>query len=441
MKNSTLILLTAMALNAAATAASNASQMSVTAQKNHPQLTGKQPTVARKMASFVRTKLLKTVSANAKKMQQTSQWKPLTAKKYSYLNSSWSLDGTYTFTYDNKGRIVKQIETEGDGKILTTFEYDPIVEDIPILQTESEWDETTGTWEPATTEGRAVIERNVDNLVTKITTYVTDDDGAEQNMDEVTTTYYDGKNQPKTISETFVDEEMGTVTTTMDNIKWKKTDGQIIYGFNNVEYFTMGANLMESADFSMSLMGFSATGKVNVTYDDNNGYSINVTYKMPGEQTMDMTAKRVYTDENGSFDYYMTNESQGVTEYLKEVHTYNDKGDVESIMQFYGPDENNTQMTYGQKSIFKYDGPHGEKTEEVMSEYNTYVGDYAPSQKAEWSDFFDVATSISYPSIVTSGNSIVYDLNGRLIRGSTENLAKGIYIVKKDGKTIKIVKK
>ena len=213
-----------MALNAAATAASNASQMSVTAQKNQPQLTGKQPTVARKMASFVRTKLLKTMSANAKKMQQTSQWKPLTAKKYSYLNSSWSLDGTYTFTYDNKGRIVKQIETEGDGKILTTFEYDPIVEDIPILQTESEWDETTGTWEPATTEGRAVIERNVDNLVTKITTYVTDDDGAEQNIDEVTTTYYDGKNQPKTISETFVDEEMGTVTTTMDNIKWKKTD-------------------------------------------------------------------------------------------------------------------------------------------------------------------------------------------------------------------------
>ncbi len=456
----------------------------------------------KKKAKFVGAAVTQTTQNDTKKTARrvprlasqsaTSIWKPRTEQVFECWDGEWMLSSTYTYTYNIKGLPVVTLEDMDGDLYRTTYtynengkktvelvesaisedgevgeftpsekkvkEYDPIMKDLVVLNNEMVFDEVENDWVVQGNCFKRTITRDAANNVTGLTvaTWLLQTapngelvgDYSDIEKFEVT---YDADGKASTYSIYFLDYDYNTGTTfwgtptEYKNIKWQNTNGQF-----------------RSTDFTEYLVGDNRVASADVYEDGEQTGTITVTYK---EGTRDFTAviedaegisKEVHMletlDENGSykesFVYYEdmdgngkweNNPDEGIYEISSEevIANYDAQGNLvkeEYFMEMEGERESMGATIYD----LKYEGPHGELSETLISE--DYGDGAEPMMKIVASDFFDVVSGINNATTL-AGPTKVYNLQGVMVGTSTDNLPAGLYIIQKGSKSQKVLKK
>lgn len=190
---------------------------------------------------------------------------------------------------------------------------------------------------------------------------------------------------------------------------------------------------------------YGVVGTITATYEENGSYSYAFNYIDPVASDV---FKVTYTDENGSWEeellYYEDMDEDGelseeeLMESSKVVVTCNEMGDITSE-EYYFYD----MFDSGAKYDMVY-GDYSYPMEWTMSEYDYDLEDYLPFLKLVRSNYVDVTNTTAINGVQTRPATDVegvYNMQGVRIGQSSDRLPAGIYIVKKDGKTQKIVRK
>lgn len=228
---------------------------------------------------------------------------------------------------------------------------------------------------------------------------------------------------------------------TLRDMQWYSTDGQITA--EDINEFYTGNNRLKSA--RVEEPDFGEVGTITASYEENGNYSYSYNYNDPVAR--DVTTV-TYTDEYGSVTedlaYYEDIDEDGVAsdeelqESYKSVLTCNEQGETISE-EFFFDDE----FDSGAKYDVIY-GDYAYPTEWTMSEYDSDMEDYVPFIKLVRSHFVDVTTATSIDAVpAVEGNAAqgVYNLQGVKVAQSIDHLPAGLYIVKMNGQSRKIIKK
>lgn len=62
-------------------------------------------------------------SADSPRSRATEIWRPATETVYNYRNGSWILDETIQKTYDDEGRVIREVSTSGKDTYVITYTY------------------------------------------------------------------------------------------------------------------------------------------------------------------------------------------------------------------------------------------------------------------------------------------------------------------------------
>lgn len=451
----------------------------------------------------VRPNDVKSVRASVKAAIKTAGdnaiWKPAHDTEYEYVDGGWEYSGEYSYKYDRRGNITEQVFDDGEGKYRLTKEYneynyvtrqledadegegyvnyelkntvyDEQIHHLIVDKETLQWDEDANEWskEMGTNCYRRTITRDEQGRVTKV----------------VISTYYLGNYEdtqrqsisydPQTgkavecVMEQLVaaDDGWGFVwenTGTFKNMVWDRTNGQLAEEYSA---WFKGENRLKSADYYLTAGKEEfKLGTLNATYDEKGGYKLVVDmsesaqYGEPGSYQVD---ELTLTDDNGSYTfesrYYedmdedMKYTDEELLEHSMVVDQFDEHGNETLYKELMNEEEGPELVLMGSSKFdHKYEGPHGELTETVYSEWMMDYDDegeevegsghYEPMMKVVCDQFNDCTTGISK---VTAGNEdaeTVYNLQGVKVGTDARNLPAGIYIMKKGGKTLKTIKK
>lgn len=404
----------------------------------------------------------------AKRANEAAIWKPQHDIQYSY-DEGWDKDAENNYTYNAQGLVLTQVLDAGgdftklentyNSKGQITHQIMSISEDGKTYETYSErvqeYDEQTGyttkyeskvsDGEGGTTTGRGsnytTIERNGDGNITKLTKY-TMSGGEYAESERMEIEYANGGNAPTTITCYGYDEDDATygITETYTDMTWTKSDGQLT-STDPLDLISETNQLK-----SCTIPGDDITLKFNVDAKDNGAFTIRVTYDGYPASVIYAEEKLEFTDNNGSYRYgmYIYNYNQVVSaSYIEEK--FDDHGN--SILQeewetseenMYAENSNTgAVLVEGIKHEYKYDGPHGEMTEDIESDYDSDEDAYLPYMKVTYDSFVD-ATVTAIKGINDNANepATFFNLQGMKVNGN----AKGLYIMKQGNKTVKIMK-
>lgn len=390
-----------------------------------------------------------------------------------YYEDEWIKTGYTDYKYDTSGNVLTSDYVTEDGTIRTEYEYDEnnqwtsqteynsdgssdlqpsgrrtriyddIVKDLVVESMQYTW--TAGDWmliDQGYTWKRNVTRDSKGNVTgVSVDTYYID--GFETTRKTTITYNQDG------LADTWKYEELAYDGVslaweeyyTLEDMQWYSTDGQIVT--DDIEGFFTGNNRLKSAKVIEPAYG--ETGRIEAEYDEDGNYSYTFLYNDPVESDV-YTFK--YIDENGSTEeeyiYYSDMNEDGqlsddeLMESSKIITRYNEKGDITAEEYYFGD-----EFDSGTKYDIEY-GDYSYPTEWVMSEYDYDLEDYVPYMKLVRSNFVDVTNTSSINSVAGSsetGVQNVYNLHGMKVGTQTSNLPAGLYLIKKDGKTVKVLKK
>ncbi len=474
MKNSTFIAMVALA---ACTATANAQQL------RHARIHAAAP-VASVKANDVALKSVKDGKATharrrAAASQATSLYKPKTQTESLYMDGEWMDAGVYTFSYDAKGRQTRlDLQTDDDftrtdytwtddDQLATQTEsvsadggttftpsskrvqtYDAILPELTLTKDKYDWDADNKKWVENHDSFRRTIVRNTDNNVTSLALAVPYD-GQFDDIQRITNTFDPTTKQATSF---YLEEQQWDgswlQSQYLHNIVWKQTNGQLVDGYDSWQNY---GNYVVSAtigDYDKTTGKSQDFGTVKVTYDDKNGYTETIDYT-------DVLSKAVttkkYTDDNGSFvyeyRYYEDSNDDGVLDDkdLNEgtviTTTYDANGNIVlDAEEDYGinEDDNVYEKTGGSRYVYTYDPEHDNAL--LTMQYEEYDSDaqaFVPMSRITTTDFVDVAAGIRgvvHESIDDA--SAIYTLQGV----KTNATGRGVYIVKRNGKYVKVMK-
>lgn len=397
---------------------------------------------------------------------------PLHEDVYFY-EDEWMKTGETDYTYDTRGNVLTSNYVTEEGTMLTEYVYNE--DNLWTSKTESSYDE--GMELMSSSRLTRAFDSEVKDLVVENLEYTLAD--GEWNMadygrtwkrivtrDEqgrVTAvsveTYYMGNFEPTRrntitynadgLAETWKHEELTysgfdlvwEEFYTLSDMQWESTDGQIVA--EDIDAFFTGNNRLKSA--KVTEPDYGVVGTITATYEENGSYSYAFNYIDPVASDV---FKVTYTDENGSWEeellYYEDMDEDGelseeeLMESSKVVVTCNEMGDITSE-EYYFYD----MFDSGAKYDMVY-GDYSYPMEWTMSEYDYDLEDYLPFLKLVRSNYVDVTNTTAINGVQTRPATDVegvYNMQGVRIGQSSDRLPAGIYIVKKDGKTQKIVRK
>lgn len=412
---------------------------------------------------------------------EKSNYMPLTEIVYTYTeDGTWELEGEYSYTYNN-GKIATQMQKNGDDVTLTStsysddgltktviesvsddggksfvngskavFIYDPIVNDLVVSKKRYEWNSETGDWEEISDSFRRDITRDADGNITSLTIlvpYMGNYDATERytnTVDAETKKIDSYKYERLTYDDNY--QMVWETAEYLTDIKWAKTNGQLVSQYD--EWMLWG-NELSSANLAYEENGETKSfGSINIDYSGDGGYYEKFKYTDELERT---ETKKNMLDRNGSFSIEEKNfadiDGDGVLTdtdldgWTREVVTYDDhKNLVED--EFYELDEDGTSLvkTMGEKTDYTYDAEHGNAVKEtVTSSYDMDAQEYVPYSKVVVTSFTDTTTGVNAVENADRTSAVVYNLQGMRLDASEAN-GNGIVIVKKGGKTFKMIK-
>lgn len=473
MKNSTLIMMAALAAFTA-----NADAQSL----RHPRLHAAAPLAAKAGGASLRNDAL-APAANLRRRAaaatSASVYKPKTQTESLYMDGEWMDAGVYTISYDAKGRQARvDVETE-DGVTRTDYTwtdqdqlatqtestsedggatfvpsskrvqtYDALLPQLTLTKNKYDWDSENNQWVDNYDSFRRTLVRNADNNVTSLTLAVPLN-GKFDDTQRITNTF-----DPTTKQATsFYQEEQqwdGTWAQSqyLHKLVWKKTNGQLVDGYDSWQNY--GNYLLSGTigDYDKATGKSEDFGTVKIVYDDRNGYTETIDYT-------DVLSKAVttmkYTDDNGSFvydyKYYEDTNADGVLDDkdLNEgkvlTTTYDANGNIVlDEEEDYGLDEDSQAYgkTGGSRYVYTYDPAHGNALLTMQyEEYDEEAKDFVPMSRISTTEFVDIASGIdTVKTLPADESSAVYTLQGV----KTNAAGKGVYIVKRGGKYVKVMK-
>lgn len=418
--------------------------------------------------------------------ESVSKFKPEKEIAYTYTeDGTWEIEAEYAYTYktyDDGSIFNTQTQTSDDEVLLTetsvsndgltrtivektsedggktfvnsskaVFTYDPIVSDLVVKKQRYVWNEETEAWTEITDSFIREIVRDADNNITSLmikVPYQGEYDPIERytnTVDQETkqiVSYkyerlgYDANAKPVWNTEQY-----------LTDIKWKETNGQIVSQYD--EWRLWGNNLL-SATLAYEEDGETKSfGDINVTYVDDGGYTEQFNYTDKLERT---TVQKNMLDANGSFcieektiedlDEDGTLTDSEVTGWTKEEVSYDDRKNLVLDDGYeFNIDTNELEHVMGEKVDYVYDDEHsGEPKETLSSSYDMDADEYVPYSKVVVTKFIDTASGINEVKNTSKDNTTtIYNILGVALNRSALN-GNGLFIVKKDGKTIKVLK-
>lgn len=355
-----------------------------------------------------------------------------------------------TYVYNENDNWVSKTEAslengvEQDGASRQIRAFDPIVKDL--VTDNSFYTCNAGVWEMSTTNNiwKREVTRDEQKRITSIKMFVYYMGGYDETKRTTITYGTDGRAATWKLEEKTTDDGINfkwVEAYTLTDMEWEMTDGQIVAMDVN-EFFT-SANFLKRA--TVSETGYGVVGTIEGTYNGNAGYTYSFNYMEPVEK--DVFEVKVL-DANGSYEenyyYYSDNDENGsltdeeLVESSQLIVMFDAKGQTLSEeMYFNGELEGGT----------KYENEYGEydyPLSIVMSEYDYEAEAYVPSMRIVSSDFIDVTKSSGIYGVTVAGSDStdgIYNLQGVKLAGNKAGLPSGIYIVKQNGMTKKVVKR
>lgn len=475
MRNSTIFFVSALMLG---TVVANAQSVSLH-KRVKSSLRGVEGSVVM-MAQDMNPRTLKQEN-HAFRTADDSDYMPQTESVYTYSeDGTWELEGEYSYTYKN-GKVATQMQKSGDDVTLTStsysgdgltktmiesvsddggknfvneskviFVYDPVVTDLVVSKTRYVWDSDANDWTEISDSFRRDITRDADGNITSLTIlvpYMGNYDATERytnTVDPATKQIDSYKYERLTYDEN--DQPVWETAEYLTDIKWAKTNGQLVSQYG--EWMLWG-NELSSATLAYEENGETKSfGNIKIDYSGDGGYDEKFEYTDALERT---DTKKSMLDKNGSFSIEEKNfvdvDGDGVLTgadlagWTKEVVTYDDhKNLVED--EFYELDEETSSLVkiMGEKTDFTYDAEHGDAVKEtVTSSYDMDAQAYVPYSKVVVTSFINTTADIKAVENVDDATVAVYNLQGMRLDASATG-GKGIMIVKKNGKTFKIMK-
>lgn len=438
------------------------------------QFTHKQIPLKSKAVKRAGQKDLKKAFTLSKQNRAAALMLPSKEQSYFYDGAEWLEDAAYTFKYDNSGNITEQVVDDGVAKTKTLYEYNQFGNTVKELTMVAEGSS------PYT--NTAKIETDYDNIVTDFTTKSTDylwsseswivngsqgktwkkditrDNDSKVSKLAVSTLYQNkfsvlqrttlsyskdtGKADSWKLEELYYDgvsESMQEVYT-LSNMKWHSTDNQILA--IDLEQFFTGNNKLEYADVYEP--GAGLVGTISASYKDNGDYSYQFYYK--GNSDADVY-EMIHTDDNGSYKelakYYIDEDNNQILDEneLQSVQC------MEVVMDEHGRVisevlKEGDEVLDGMKYEYKYEHGTDYPSEQLFMMWNPENAAFEPFIKVVASEYIDVTTSIDNVQLLPNATeSAVYNTMGVKVGTSLEGLPMGLYIVKKGGNTVKVIKK
>ncbi len=473
MKNSTLIILAALA---ACSATADAQQL------RHSRIHTAAPLVLGAGDRVLKHDALGTPALSRRRAaasQSTTAYKPMTQTESLYMDGEWMEVGTYTLSYDAKGRQTRvDVETE-DGLTRTDYTwtdqdqldtqtestsedggatfvpsskrvqtYDAILPALTLTKDKYDWDTDGNQWVPNYDSFRRTVVRNADNNVTSLTLAVPLN-GNFDDTQRITNTFDPTTKQATSF---YLEEQQWdgswAQSQYLHSLVWKKTNGQLVDGFDSWQNY---GNYLLSAtigDYDKATGTSQDFGTVKIVYDAQNGYTETIDYT-------DVLSKAVttkkYTDDKGSFvydyKYYEDANNDGVlddqdlSEGTVITTMYDANGNIVlDEEEDYGIDEDS--QSYGKmggsRYVYTYDPDHDNAQLTMQyEEYDLDAKDFVPMSRIATTAFVDIAAGIGHVDMRQSDeSSAVYTLQGM----KTNAAGKGVYIVKRGGKYVKVMK-
>lgn len=401
---------------------------------------------------------------------------PRYEEEYLY-EGEWFSEGGYTYEYDQRGNVLK--EMYGDESIYTTTvsTYDDNNMRLSKVVTNTEDGETTNSSKQEIVYDRIVtstivesysymwmnedwmqvsdghsykrvITRNDKDLITEvdITIYF---NGEYMLQHRSTITYNEDG-----LAETYKYEELGMSSDgsfvmaekfVVKDMQWYTTDGQIL-ALDDLSVFFVGNNRLKKGTVTKD---GEITGYLEASYEENGNYTYKYIYTT--EPIATETYTYTVTDVNGSYTldcvaFEDMDEDGNLTEEelayeSSQVVTVDKYGRVteESATEF-------GEMLFAAKYDYTYSDEYGSyPTEQVFSEYDIEAEEYVPFLKIVAKDFYNVADDSGVQNIVNDNEAVseavIYNLQGVRLDVSEDVLPAGIYVVNRGGNVSKIVRR
>lgn len=414
-------------------------------------------------------------------LASTGTYRPHVQKVYSYEDGEWFEESTYTFRYDQAGRVVcldiddgsaiQRTEStyDANGMLLTelnsvsedegeTFTpdskrvqtYDTVLPNLTLTKDRYTWDSAAADWTATNDAFRREITRDTDGNLTDLTLsvpYMGKFDATQR----ITNTFDPTTKQPTT----FKLEELGedgewSTSQYLRNLVWEKTNGQLVDQFDNWREY---GNLLKSGTISEVNKTTGETvdfGQISVSWWYTNGDQLNFREEINYTDRLSRSVTALkYMDGYGSFQtyYYDMEDLNGDGKLTDDEKTYDESsfsmrdthGNVTHEYGYMTGDDGKTELAYGTTYDNTYDPAYGDAIKEtVISEYDYDTKEYVPMMKIVTESFTDETTAIN--SVAGSGNSgepaAVYNLQGMKLN----RMGHGINILRRGGRTVKVLK-
>ena len=229
---------------------------------------------------------------------------------------------------------------------------------------------------------------------------------------------------------------------------WKKTNGQLVGEFDNWQSYGNYIVSGTIGDYDTATGTSKDFGEIKVDYDANGGFTETIDYT-------DVLSKSVttnsFTDDNGSnvyeYKYYEDANEDGVlnNDDLVEGTVATVKKDANGNVTLdeveeYGINEEKSvyEKMGGSRYIYTYDPEHDNAMLTMQYEgYDSETKEYVPFARVTTTEFVSVSTGINNVKVQSADDaSAVYTLQGV----KTNAAGKGLYIVKRNGKFVKVMK-
>lgn len=395
--------------------------------------------IGKRLGDRASKSILKSAAADSKKL-------PGTTKLYQYNNGDWTYNMTTNCTFDQYGNVsTAKIWSDENGMMqITTNKYDNVETSFLVSQTQSTYDSPTATTPTYEFMNKRVdVTRNEKGQVTKVEDWEANDTYTGLELETAVSLEYGSDDKiNKIIISSYDDNEEMKVT--LNDVVWKEYNGKILstIGTDLENIIADPQNLIESASVEMSAEGMDVKGNLTSDYSTEGKRELSLSMSYFGMTVASCKFYYEQTDDNGSFINRSTISFMGEADEIESITVkYNDKKDmVEETIS-----EGKSIASLKTSSSTQYDYTYNEETGladyMILKELDLDTNTYNPNNKYVYSDYQDVASGISNAAAnVNTGKTAVYNTQGMYVGNSTDKLSDGLYIIKQDGKTFKMMK-
>lgn len=468
MKNSTLLLLAALALGASAADAQTA---------RHYRMHSVSPLGVERHKAATLYDFLNAKPKNAvRKAVEAAASLPKEQTEYMYMDGEWMEMGTYSFEYDGQGRVTRIDNSDGEtvtrtertwtslGQLATETEsvsedggetfvpsaqrvqtYDDILPQLTLTKDKYDWDSETGDWTANYDSFHRTVVRNADRNVTSLTLAVPYM-GKFDDTQRITNTFNEQTKQ----ADTFKFEELGYDGTWerkqyLRDLVWHTTNGQLVDAYDS--WMSYG-NRLESGKISDTdpdtgeLVDF---GTIHVSYFDDD-YVETIDYT----DVLSRSVTEYHEVDCGGYDYeykyYEDQNGDGVLDEsdladrtIERVRRDSYGNETQAAEYALNADTGEMELLSDTRNEYTYDPDNGNAVKEMVAyEYDYDSGDYVPVMKFVTTEFTQIATGIGGVANMSANDNddAVYTLQGM----KTVTGGKGVQIVKRGGRFVKVMK-